>query len=308
MKKLPFYTVDVFTNQPFAGNSLAVVLEADDLSTLQMQMMAREFNLPETIFVQTASDPDNTAKVRIFFPTDEIPFAGHPTIGCAIFLAEQRQNNESDFSTEIRLEEEAGLVPVKVERVEGVITAQFTAPVIPTPVTDADTGDVVALDSKATAQVLGLEESDIGCQGDVSMVHTGGPTFLFIPVSSVEALSRSMAVEPNCSQLAKRFGAVGTYVYYLDPAKNELDARMFAPDAGIPEDPATGSATALLASQLMFGNRLQEGTNTFVLRQGYDMGRPSDLQLEIDVQNATLKAVRVAGSSVAISSGQIRVP
>ena len=115
MTSLQFHTLDVFTATPYCGNPLAVVLGADDLSAQDMQTMAREFNLSETIFVQAPVNPAHTARVRIFFPTAEIPFAGHPTIGCAILLATSTQP-EGDFSTEILLEEEAGLVPVRVVR------------------------------------------------------------------------------------------------------------------------------------------------------------------------------------------------
>ena len=129
--KLPFTTYDVFTNRRFGGNPLAIVEEADGLSTQQMQTIAREFNLSETIFVLQPKDAVNTASVRIFFPTAEIPFAGHPTVGCAIHLAQKKYKPGCSFETEIRLEEVAGLVPVKVSRIGDVPRAQFTAPVVP---------------------------------------------------------------------------------------------------------------------------------------------------------------------------------
>src|SRR5438552_180838 len=115
--KFNFHTLDVFTSTRFGGNPLAVVLDADRLSTAQMQAIAREFNLSETIFVQTPESASNTAKVRIFFPQGEMPFAGHPTLGCAILLAEMNHKQGRSFETEIRLEEPAGLVPVKVTRI-----------------------------------------------------------------------------------------------------------------------------------------------------------------------------------------------
>ena len=308
MKKLPFCTVDVFTRKPFTGNPLAIVQEADGLSTQQMQTLAREFNLAETIFVQTPDNSENTAKVRIFFPTDEIPFAGHPTIGCAIYLAEQLQSDDGDFDTEIKLEEVAGLVPVEVSRRGGKVSAQFTAPVNPYPTSKIDLASDINLDVKTAATTLGLSETDIDFNDSQPMSHAGGPTFLFIPVNSREALSKARAIEPQCNQLTTAYGGVGLYVYYLHPTKNEVEARMFAPEAGISEDPATGSASALLASQLKADGKLLDGTNSFVLRQGYDMGRPSDLMLEIDFDSGEILAVRVAGSSVAISSGHIRIP
>src|SRR5262245_37934620 len=115
--ELKFYTLDVFTTRRFGGNPLAVVLDADRLSTAEMQMIAREFNLSETIFIQAPENTANTAKVRIFFPTGEMPFAGHPTLGSAILLAEMKYKPGQSFEAEIRLEEVAGLVPVTVTRI-----------------------------------------------------------------------------------------------------------------------------------------------------------------------------------------------
>src|SRR5438552_4584516 len=129
--RLHFHTLDVFTAIRFGGNPLAVVLGADSLSSAQMQAIAREFNLSETIFVQTPADTGNTAKVRIFFPTGEMPFAGHPTLGCAILLAEMNHKAGCSFETEIRLEEQAGLVPVRITRIGEMPVGMFTAPVVP---------------------------------------------------------------------------------------------------------------------------------------------------------------------------------
>ena len=125
---LDFATLDVFTDRPFAGNPLAVVMGADGLSTVQMQTIAREFNLSETIFVMAPREAGHRARVRIFFPTSEISFAGHPTIGCAIALA-SLDAGDGDFATSLVLEEEAGLVPVTVTRRGDSVRAEFRAPV-----------------------------------------------------------------------------------------------------------------------------------------------------------------------------------
>lgn len=124
---LPFHTLDVFTDRPYSGNPLAVVLQADDLNVAQMLAIAREFNQSETIFVQRPRDPAHTARVRIFFPTAEIPFAGHPTIGCAIHLAAAAEGPDVDFDRLVTLEEEAGLVPVRVQRRAGQVLAELVA-------------------------------------------------------------------------------------------------------------------------------------------------------------------------------------
>ena len=299
---LPFTTMDVFTAEPFGGNPLAIVEDADGLTTAQMQTIAREFNLSETIFVQTPVDPAHSAKVRIFFPTDEIPFAGHPTIGCAIHLASKQSAGKDDFKTTITLEEVAGLVPVDVSCAAGMISAQFTAPVVPIP----HAGD--APSAELAAHALGLDKADIGFGSHAPGVHIGGPAFLYIPIASLDALGRAGVREPHWSEMIAAAKVDSAYLYTPGNDDTDYQARMFSPTAGIPEDPATGSATAILASQLLSCGALEEGTNRLALLQGVEMGRRSELGLEIDVVGKAISAVRVSGSAVAIGSGTIRIP
>ena len=299
--KLSFHTLDVFTSRRFCGNALAVVLDADDLTTEQMQKIAREFNLSETIFVRRPADPPNTASVRIFLPRAEIPFAGHPTVGCAILLAERKVKPGCSFETVIRLEAVAGVVPVKVSRIGEVSRAQFTAPVIPFRV------DVPVPPQALAAQALGLAESDLGFDGHRTSVFEGGPRFLFVPVRSREALTRALAIEPQCSDMMEKTGATGVYLYTRggDHPGTSYRARLYAPASGIPEDPATGSATAVLAAQLLASERLGDGTHSWSLEQGYEMGRPSDLDLEADIAGGKLIAARVAGNAVEVMRGTL---
>ena len=301
--KLPFTTYDVFTNRRFGGNPLAIVEEADPLSTEQMQVIAREFNLSETIFVRKPRDPANTASVRIFFPTAEIPFAGHPTVGCAIHLASKKYKPGCSFETVIRLEEVAGLVPVRVSRIGDVPRAQFTAPVVPFPV------DVPLPAAEEIADALGLSPADIGFGGHRPGVFKGGPSFLYVPLASREALARAQVIEPHWSNVFARLGTRMAYMYTKggDGPQTAWRARAYAPLDGIPEDPATGSATAILAAQLLSAERLADGTHRWQLEQGYEMGRPSDLWLEADVAGAKLAAVRVAGQAVQIMSGVLEL-
>jgi trans-2,3-dihydro-3-hydroxyanthranilate isomerase len=297
--RLPFYTVDVFTAQRFAGNPLAIVENADGLSTGQMQAIAREFNLSETIFVQTPDDAGHTAKVRIFFPTAEIPFAGHPTIGCAIHLAQKTRAGDGDFETTITLEEVAGLVPVKVARKSGFVDAQLTAPVIPF------AGAGRAPDVAMAAAALGIAPASVGFAGHAIAQWQGGPTFLFIPVADRAALAAARPCEPAWSAMMDFAQVHNAYVYTRGPAgpASMFHARMFAPTAGTPEDPATGSASCLLAAQLLASGELAEGLNSFALKQGEDMGRPSEIALEVDVSGGNLAAVRIDGTSVKVSEG-----
>ena len=295
---LEFHTLDVFTDTPFAGNPLAVVLGADGLSTVQMQTIAREFNLSETIFVQASQDPCHTARVRIFFPTAEIPFAGHPTIGCAIHLASQGRSG--DFRTLITLEEEAGLVPVTVTREGAHIEAELTAPVLPFAVKTDLPVDLIAAS-------LGVASGQIGFANHRPATHQGGPRFLYIPVDSLQTLATSSPHEPYWSALMALAEVDSAYIY--TPGTGcDFRARLFSPTAGIPEDPATGSATAIFASQLAGTGAILAGTNQLIMHQGIEMGRASRIGLSIEATAQGITTVRIIGSAVPISSGQIRCP
>jgi trans-2,3-dihydro-3-hydroxyanthranilate isomerase len=302
---LTFHTCDVFSDRPFAGNPLAVVLGADDLTPAQMQVLAREFNLSETIFVQRPQDPAHTARVRIFFPTAEIPFAGHPTIGCAIHLATAAAG-PGDFETRLVLEEEAGLVPVRVWRRGAEGRAEFVAPVIPHGVSDAPDLSA-ALEPARLAAALELQTADIGFADHRPGLWQGGPRFLYAPVASLEALGRARPIEPAWSVQMQAAGVDSIYLYAAGLGC-DYRARMFSPTAGIPEDPATGSASAILAAQLLSAGILTEGETRFALQQGVEMGRPSEIGLTTVVKDGVLAEVRIAGSAVPVSSGRIRVP
>jgi trans-2,3-dihydro-3-hydroxyanthranilate isomerase len=287
---LHFHIYDVFTTTPFTGNPLAIVEGADALSTAQMQTLARQFNLSETIFVQRPDDPAHDAKVRIFFPTAEIPFAGHPTIGCALHLA-------GDSAGLITLEEQAGLVPVTITREGGVALAEFTAPKLPL-------RHVPVPPHAMIAAALGITPARIGPHEPG--VWQGGPAFLYVPVTDLETLAAARPMEPQWSELMAAAHVDSAYLYCDTP--DGIRARMFSPGAGIPEDPATGSATAILAGQLLANGALCEGTTTLQLMQGIEMGRPSSLRLSVDVVEGSLAAMRVAGSAVKIADGTIRIP
>jgi trans-2,3-dihydro-3-hydroxyanthranilate isomerase len=303
---LRFHTYDVFTDQAFAGNPLAIVLDADDLTPAQMLTLAREFNLSETIFVQAPVNPAHTARVRIFFPTAEIPFAGHPTIGCAIHLAQAMAPGDQDFDQSLVLEEEAGLVPVQVWRLSGVLRAEFRAPIVPHGVSDAPDRDL-ALDTARMAPALGLPPQDIGFGRHRPGLWQGGPRFLYAPVASLDALARARPFEPMWSAQLQAAGVDSIYLY-CPGIDCDYRARLFSPTAGIPEDPATGSASALLAAQLLVSGALPEGETRLTLHQGVEMGRPSVIGLTAVVIHGQLSQVRIAGGAVPVSEGRIRIP
>lgn len=285
---LEFHVYDVFTDRPFAGNPLAVVMGADGLSTAQMQTIARQFNLSETIFVMKPQDPTNTARVRIFFPTAEIPFAGHPTVGCALHLSKGQDGR-------IVLEEEAGLVPVEIKG--GV--AEFTAPKLP--ITHPGQADAALI-----AQALDLPGSAMGFGEHTPDIWQGGPAFLFVPVADLAALASARPIEPFWSELMAEAGVDSAYLY--TPDGEGYRARLFSPTAGIPEDPATGSASAILAAQLLKSGAIGEGETFIPLRQGIEMGRPSRIGLTTVVRDGKLREIRVNGQAVPVANGSIRVP
>ncbi|MCF3973570.1 PhzF family phenazine biosynthesis protein [Paracoccus salsus] len=285
---LDYHICDVFTDRAFSGNPLAIVLGADGLNATQMQIIARQFNLSETIFVMAPRDPDHTARVRIFLPGAEIPFAGHPTIGCALHLSAGRDGL-------ILLEEEAGLVPVRVRQGE----AEFVAPRLPVSLPGGT-------DAELIAQALNLPRDAIGWGAHHPGTWQGGPAFLFVPLVDLAALAAARPAEPHWSRLTDAAGVDKVYLY--TPEDQGYRARMLAPTAGVPEDPATGAASAILAAQLLAAGALPDGQTTIRLRQGVEMGRPSDIRMTASVEAGSLHEVRVAGRAVPIASGRIRVP
>jgi trans-2,3-dihydro-3-hydroxyanthranilate isomerase len=299
--QLQFHTLDVFTSQQFSGNPLAVVLGADALSTEQMQRICKEFNLSETTFVMAPENSSHTAKVRIFFPGGEMPFAGHPTIGTAVLLAELRQKPGCSFETTILLELKAGLTRVRVTRIADRVTAQLKAPRLP--VLSPDVPDV-----KRVAAALDLEAGDMGFAGHCVAMTRGGIGFLTVPVASRAALARCRIIEPHWSSILAGVSDLdAAYVYAQggDHKDTAYRARMFSPTGGIPEDPATGSATVQMAAQLLASEKLADGRHKWRFEQGYEMGRPSDLWLEADVSNGALTEVRLAGSAVRVMEGKL---
>ncbi len=301
--KYEYHTLDVFTEERFGGNPLAVLPDATGLDGAQMQRIALEFNLSETVFVLPPEDAANTANVRIFTPASELPFAGHPTVGTAALLAELDAHEGDDIKGEILLEEKVGVVPVAVSRTNGAPTfGRFTAAVLPKP-----DGEVPATD--AIARALSLDEREIGGNGHVPGVVNAGNTFLFVPVKNLDAVARSEIDTAAWKVISSGRGWIGVQVYCAGGTVPEaaFHARMYGPDFGVPEDPATGSAAATFPGQIAACEALSDGTHSWLVEQGYEMGRPSQIYIEADVENGNLAAVRVGGSAVRVSAGVIEV-
>lgn len=297
---LELFTYDVFTETPFRGNPLAIVLNAQDLSTAQMQTMAQELNLSETIFVMPPDDAANTAKVRIFFPKAEIPFAGHPTIGCAIHLS-GLGDHDADATVAITLEEQAGVVPVLVRKVNGKVTAEFTAPLLPVQ-------NRVMADKTLVAKALGLAEHDIGNTiAAHAEVWQAGPSYLLVPVASPEALGRAGPAGEHWVKLTENAQTISAWLFCPDGAQG-LRARMFSPEGGTPEDPATGSAAVTFAGLFARRGHCASDETRITITQGVEMGRHSQIEARIAMSDGQLAAVHIAGTAVPILSGRIRTP
>ncbi len=295
-----FQTLDVFTTERFGGNPLAVVRDGKGFSTEQMQTIAAEFNLSETTFILPPEDAENDARVRIFTPKSELPFAGHPTVGTAIAICEH-EAGEGAYSRELKLEEQVGLVPITVTRDEsGRTYAQFSTAVLP----QAQLG-APKVESIAAAINVGVEQ--IGFHNHEVRLLSAGVPYIFVPVRNMESLERA---SPNLNAWRRAnfpAGMVGVFAYVRGGVLEETawHARMFAPDQGVMEDPATGSAAATFPAQILASEPLDDGRHSWTVEQGYEMGRPSQIFLEADVAAGAITAVRVGGYAVPVMAGSL---
>ncbi len=294
---------DVFTSTPLAGNPLAVVLDAGGLSTEAMQAIAFEFSLSETVFVLPPRLPAHTAQVRIFTPVMELPFAGHPTVGAAIQLADERISGAAaDCDALIVLEENIGSIRVGVVGRRGHAPyAEFDVPRLP------EIAGAPAHDDRIAA-ALGLSPQEIGSANHKPSQYDAGTPFTFVPVQDLDAMARAHIVAPHWEEAFR--GSNGkVFLYCRETIQHNaaFHARMFAPGAGVPEDPATGSAAAAFSAVIHRFDQLPEGTSDFVIEQGIEMGRPSEIKLEIEVASRRIKRVRIGGYACLVMRGKLFV-
>jgi trans-2,3-dihydro-3-hydroxyanthranilate isomerase len=290
-----FVTLDVFTDRRFAGNPLAVVLDAEGLDTAAMQSIAREFNHPETVFVLVPASPDHNARVRIFTPLRELPFAGHPTVGTALLLG---LRDAGAAGGEIVLEQ--GIGPVRCTFATGAAgcgSARFVIPQLP-----AATGAVP--DDATIAAALHLDPAEIGSGALRPSRWSAGIEFAFVPVAGLITVGRC---RPDPARLDNAFGDTPLCVFCAGgvDSRHDFHARMFAPALGVPEDPATGSAVAAFAGLYAARGGLADGEHTLAIEQGYEMGRPSLIRLAIDVVGGRLVSASIGGDAVVVSEGTI---
>lgn len=299
-----YLTADVFTDQPFGGNPLAVFLEAQGISDARMQQVARELNLSETVFVLPPADPRHTRKLRIFTPATELPFAGHPTVGTAFVLAATGEVALTGATTSVVFEEGVGPVPVTIRAVAGrPVFSELTAAKLP------EVGPAPPSVGEL-AEMLSLAPEDLLDGDDSPEAVSCGVPFLYIPLRNRDAVRRARVRIDRWEALLSGFWATEVYVFARDPELpgSQIRSRMFAPRMGIVEDPATGAATASFGGYLASRAPERDGTLRWVIEQGFEMGRPSLLYLEVDKREGAVTAVRVGGSSVLVSEGWMEIP
>ena len=294
-----FQTLDVFTETGLAGNPLAVVLDAEGLDDRSMQAIAAEFNLSETVFVFEPRDAVNSARVRIFTPKRELPFAGHPTVGAAALIAHRRASDLlAAQDLRIVLEEPIGDVVCVARRRKGqALAAYFELPKLPQRLEDKPPATV------QIAASLGLELQDIGFEGHEPSVFSAGAPFLFVPVRSLDAIGRAT---PGIMPWATKDGpATFVYTREIEREGSAYHARMFASAWGVYEDPATGSAVAAFAGVVQAFERPRDGESMQTIEQGFEMGRPSLIALGLVIENGALVSATIGGSVVIVSSGSL---
>ncbi|WP_419911110.1 PhzF family phenazine biosynthesis protein [Hoeflea sp.] len=296
---------DVFSSDRLAGNPLAVVFEAEGLSDEAMQKIAGEFNLSETVFVLPAENPAHGAALRIFTPGRELPFAGHPTVGAAIALAERKSGDDADIDVMNVLEERVGPVRTVAKLQSGAASfAEFDLPRLSSRIDVEISRDVVAA-------ALQLEPHEIGFENHHISFWNAGVPFLMVPVHDLSVAARARCEASQWEQLAPIADGqlADAFVYCRGGIDHEahFHARMFAPHAGINEDPATGSAAAAFSGAIHQFDELLDGHHAILIEQGVEMGRPSKIHLHLEVDGGKIVQGRIGGNAVKVAEGVLLV-
>lgn len=291
---------DVFTEQRLAGNPLCVVFDSEGLSDETMFAIAKEMNLSETVFVLKAAHPGHTASLRIFTPGRELPFAGHPTVGAAIAIAEH-SGMRAPMSMVSVLEEKVGPVRCAVKLDKDMPSfAEFDLPR-----KSASAGRAPAKEQIADA--LGIKSTEIGFENHIPSLWSAGVPYLLVPVHDLGVAERVQFDGSLWEQLAPMADGqlASCYVYCRGGVHHaaKFHARMFATDMGIVEDPATGSAVAALSGAIHRFDALPDGHHSVMIEQGVEMGRPSYIHLHIDANHGDVSTARIGGHAVLMAEG-----
>jgi trans-2,3-dihydro-3-hydroxyanthranilate isomerase len=297
---------DVFTDRKLAGNPLAVVLDGEGLEPEMMQAVARELNLSETVFVQKAENAAHAARLRIFTPAKELPFAGHPTVGTAVALAELEHGEDlEELDLVCMLEEQIGPVRCAVRLRRGEVGfAEFDLP-------RKSVRTDLQLDRQRIADALSVKVTDIGFENHVASVWSAGVPFLMIPLRNLAAV-QGLQFDPTLWEQAAPFAEgslASAYVYCRGGVHHQakFHARMFSPEMGIAEDPATGAAAAALSGAIHHFDALPEGHHPVLIEQGVEMGRPSFIHLHLDVREDGISRARIGGQAIKIAEGMLDI-
>jgi len=303
-RTLKFYQADVFTDEPFGGNPVAVLPDAQGLTDEELQKIAREMNLSETVFVFPPMDAKATAKVRIFTSTQEIPFAGHPILGTFYLLGKLKQVPLQEPITSLFYECNIGVFPIELRVHKGEILRVVMTQPKPEFLGKVDSPDSILEIAKA----LGVDKRAIAdTKFPVEVVSTGLPVII-VPVRTLTAV-RSIVPNPTAiTDLCARLGANGIMVFTTVTVDefSTVHTRMFAPPVGILEDPATGSASGALGAYLVQNGVVEVAITTEIIaEQGYEVDRPSRIIIQIESDDDVIQEVKVGGEVVMVIEGTI---
>ncbi|MEI6613370.1 MAG: PhzF family phenazine biosynthesis protein [Chrysiogenales bacterium] len=289
MKKLPFYIVDVFAEKKYAGNQLAVFRQAKELSGKEMQCLAREINFSETSFIIQDEQRDGGFDVRIFTPGEEVPFAGHPTLGTAHIIRNEILKGKAEALT---LNLKVGKIPVTFGRDSYIWMKQV----------EPEFGKLHPVE--ALAAILGLPVADIAIRFPIQEVSTGLPFFI-VPLKTMAALKNAKINRDKYFAFIKKSWAKGILVFCPEAheAQNDISVRVFVDCFGIPEDPATGSGNGCLAGYLVKHRYFGKDSINIRSEQGYEIGRPSLLLLKAEQAGAKIN-ISVGGKAVIVAKGE----
>ncbi|MBN1225021.1 MAG: PhzF family phenazine biosynthesis protein [Candidatus Aminicenantes bacterium] len=293
MNNYVFYIVDVFAEKKYAGNQLAVFRSACGLTTSEMQRFAKEMNYSETTFILNESERSGSYDVRIFTPAEEIPFAGHPTLGTAFIIQQEILQKPVE---KVVLNLKVGQIPVSLNYDQGRLGELWMAQQNPV------FGRI--LDKRSVAKSLNLESEDIDDRFPVQEVSTGLP-FVIVPLKTLEAVKRARLIRELFFNLVKDVEAKCPFIFCPEPyaSENDLNARMFGDYFDIPEDPATGSANGCLAAYLVKNRYFGEPRIDVRVEQGYEIGRPSLLYLKAEERKDAID-VLVGGKVFLVARGE----
>jgi len=303
-RTLRFYQADVFTDVPFGGNPVAVVPDASGLTDQELQQIAREMNLSETVFILPSTELNAIAKIRIFTPTKEIPFAGHPVIGAFYVLGQLGRLPLQGPITRVFHECNIGIFPVDVHSHRGEILRV----VMTQPKPEFLTAIEATEELYELANALGMDKAVLkGARSPVQVVSTGLPVMI-VPVRTLTAVRSIMPQAAAITEVCDRYGANGIMVFTtvtVEPFAT-VHTRMFAPPIGVLEDPATGSASGALGAYLVHHGVVDVGPTTEIIaEQGYELDRPGRIVIQVESDDDAIQEVKVGGQVVLVMQGEI---